>query len=263
MYKGKLRLAAGMYMKRSKWIIKQAVLTAVLCLLGQGCTGRAGGSSEQDAWSFQAAQTETVSVEEADPGAAENAPGGSAPSVGTGGSESGAVPETENASAGYVYVCGAVKHPGVYEIHEGMRIFEVLQLAGGMTDEADPDWLNQAQQIADGQKLQIYTKEEAELMRSGGMTDGVMDGLSASMSEGAFGPASDDADAADTSEDKVNINTAGKEELMTLPGIGEAKAEAILRYRQEHGSFGAIEEICQISGIKEAVFSNIKDRITV
>ena len=61
----------------------------------------------------------------------------------------------------------------------------------------------------------------------------------------------------------MNLNTASKEELMTLPGIGEAKAEAILQYRSEHGAFSAAEELLQISGIKEGVFSKIKDRITV
>ena len=64
-------------------------------------------------------------------------------------------------------------------------------------------------------------------------------------------------------DEKVNINTADRDLLMTLPGIGEAKAEAILKYRQEHGNFDSIGAICQVPGIKEAVFSNIEDRITV
>ena len=67
----------------------------------------------------------------------------------------------------------------------------------------------------------------------------------------------------EAADEKVNINTADKDLLMTLPGIGESKAEAILQYRQDHGNFGSIGDICQVSGIKEAVFSRIKDRITV
>ena len=62
---------------------------------------------------------------------------------------------------------------------------------------------------------------------------------------------------------KININTAGKDELMELTGIGEAKAESILRYREEHGGFQSIEELMQIEGIKEGVFNKIKDDITI
>ena len=64
-------------------------------------------------------------------------------------------------------------------------------------------------------------------------------------------------------DERININTADRDLLMTLPGIGESKAEAILSYRQDHGNFGSIGDICQVSGIKEAVFSRIEDRITV
>ena len=70
------------------------------------------------------------------------------------------------------------------------------------------------------------------------------------------------AGTADT-RGKININTAGKEELMTLPGIGEAKAEKILRYREEHGAFRSIEDVMQIEGIKEGVFNKIKEDITI
>lgn len=162
-----------------------------------------------------------------------------------------------NTPHGYVYVCGAVEHPGVYEIYEGMRVFEVLELAGGMTSEADLEWINQARTVTDGQQLRIYTREETAQMKSSGLSEG------ADMVSGEAEPSGVPEEKKTAGEKKVNINTADREELMTLPGIGEAKAEAILSYRQEHGAFGSIEEICQISGIKEAVFSNIKDRITV
>ena len=64
-------------------------------------------------------------------------------------------------------------------------------------------------------------------------------------------------------ETRVNLNTAQREELMTLPGIGESKADSIIRYREEHGAFTSPEEIMNISGIKSAVYSKIRDRITV
>lgn len=257
-------MGCGRYMKNKKM---RAALLLALCLLLQGCGRWQTAEQEEERWSFQedAVENETQN-------------GGSETEMGTGSTgvyrgssaDSGANGEndraeefsvceemTEQQPEGYVYLCGAVECPGVYGIHEGMRIFEVLELAGGMTGEADPDWINQAQTVSDGQMLRIYTREETELMRSSGMTAGTgQDGTMA-------GTAGDGAAAVSGSDEKVNINTAAREELMTLPGIGEAKADAILRYRQEHGAFGSIEEICQISGIKEAVFSNIKDRITV
>lgn len=152
---------------------------------------------------------------------------------------------------GYVYVCGAVVCPGVYPVHFDMRVFEAIELAGGFSPEADEQWMNLAGTVQDGQRLYVYSKEETAELQEGGASVGQIS----------------DQDSIPTNqaqeEQKVNINTADRDLLMTLPGIGEAKAEAILQYREEHGGFGSIEEIQNISGIKTAVFSKIKDRITV
>ena len=142
----------------------------------------------------------------------------------------------------FVYVCGAVESPGVYELRADARVFEAISSAGGITEEAAPDALNQARLIVDGEQIYVPTVEEAASQTAGvGETTGTKG----------------------TENVKVNINTAGKEELMTLTGIGEAKADDILKYREEHGSFGSIEELMQISGIKEGVFNKIKDDITI
>ena len=109
--------------------------------------------------------------------------------------------------------------------------------------EAAADYLNMAQETADGMKITVPSKEEAKA-----------EGLWVQVPESPEGAAG---------QQKINLNTAGKEELMTLRGIGEAKAEAILRYREEQGPFESIEEIMNISGIKEAAFQKIKDDITV
>ena len=140
---------------------------------------------------------------------------------------------------GYVYVCGAVLHPGVYPIRENMRVFEAIELAGGFSENADQSWLNQADYVADGQKLYVFSKEETQLLSE------------------------EDPEEEISGEDdgKVNINTADKNTLMSLPGIGEAKAEAIISYRREHGLFQSIEEIQKIPGIKQAVYSKIEDKI--
>lgn len=159
--------------------------------------------------------------------------------------ESEGLPVTEAPEAPVcVYVCGAVKNPGIYELPQGARIFEAIQKAGGFSPEADQEWLNQAEQVRDGQRLRVYTAEET----AGLEEDGVFLDNRETWKEGP---------------QKINLNTASKDELMTLSGIGEAKAEAILAYRREHGAFASIEEIQNIPGIKSAVFSKIKDQIVV
>lgn len=160
------------------------------------------------------------------------------------------------ADAGYVYVCGAVYSPGVYPVHTGMRIFEAIELAGGFLPEADDTWLNQASIVQDGQQLYVYTKEETRKLRDGREAGAVQ-------SAAGFWPDGTAEGQEKQEQDKVNLNTADVKELMTLPGIGEAKARAVVEYRKEHGAFSSIEEIRQISGIKQAVFSKIKDQITV
>ena len=157
-------------------------------------------------------------------------------------------PETEQTEqSAYVYVCGAVCQPGVYPITDQTRVFEAIDLAGGFRADADEQWLNQAEILQDGQRLYVYTKEETQQMEQKGITP----------SETGSGGQKN------ATEGKINLNTANREILMTLPGIGESKADALLAYRDEHGPFQSIEEIQNIPGIKSAVFSRIKDRITV
>ena len=144
------------------------------------------------------------------------------------------VQETER-ECFYVHICGEVKVPGVYEVQEGSRIFEVIELAGGFTDEAAVDYLNMAQPVTDGMKLKVPAV--GETAENGGF-------------EGE-------------TDHKVNLNTADKEELMTLKGIGEARAEDILKYREQHGAFRAVEDIMKVPGIKDAAFQKIKDDIAV
>ena len=158
--------------------------------------------------------------------------------------EEGAVPqeEQEPAETVYVYVCGAVNAPGVYELKKDARVFEAITLAGGMTAEAAPEAVSQARTVADGEQIYVPTVREVQMQGSG--VEDIVTGN------------------ADVSG-KININTAGKEELMTLTGIGEAKAQSILDYREEHGKFGSIEDLMLIEGIKEGVFNKIKEDITI
>ncbi len=155
----------------------------------------------------------------------------------------------------YVYVCGAVQVPGVYVLSSGSRVYEAIAMAGGMTEEADDRYLNQAAPVSDGQKIIVYTQEEIVQMgldRETPIESDAGDGNETAASE------QQNADAG-----RVNLNEADRTELMTLPGIGEARADAIIRYREENGGFQTIEDIKNIDGIKDKAFEKIKDYIEV
>lgn len=146
----------------------------------------------------------------------------------------------------YVQVCGAVNQPGVVTLPAGSRVFEAILLAGGLTQEAAENSVNQAQVLADGQQIMVWTREE---MQEKEIIPGEVEIAG--------------TDSEDAQEKKVNLNTATAQELMTLSGIGEAKAADILAYREQNGGFQSIEDIMKIRGIKEAIFERIKDQITV
>ena len=190
-----------------------------------------------------------------------------------------------------VYVRGAVNRPGVYQLEENARIFRAIEAAGGFRSDADTEWLNQAQPLFDGAMLTVPTREETAILRQAGQTDGSgvlifgssgltdSQGTAAGIHQGNTGsvafrqapekngtsswPSTGSTANGSGGEARVNLNTAQREELMTLPGIGESKADSIIRYREEHGAFASPEEIMNISGIKSAVYSKIRDRITV
>ncbi len=138
----------------------------------------------------------------------------------------------------YVYVCGAVVNPGVYKTEEDARVYQVIQMAGGILPEGAENYVNQAAAVIDGEQLYVPFQSEVEM--------GVMD-----------------LKNQEDGESGVNINTAGLEELMTLPGIGESKAQAIIQYREEHGAFQSIEELTNISGIKSGVYDKIKELVRI
>ena len=147
--------------------------------------------------------------------------------------------ETEETEATQicVYVCGQVQAPGVYYLDAGSRICDAVSAAGGCLDTADTCAVNQAERLVDGSR--IYIPQEGE--------------TAVSISTGDIPQA----------DGLVHLNRADKETLMTLPGIGETKADAILEYRDSHGGFTKKEELMDIPGIKDGVFRKIEDYITV
>lgn len=146
-----------------------------------------------------------------------------------------------------IYVCGAVRNPGVYYVSETAIKETVVTMAGGFLEEADETYVNLAQTVTGGEQIYIPTRDETV-------------GLSLSSRETVDSQKTDDAEEIDA---KININTAGKEQLMTLPGIGESKADAIIAYRESQGRFQSTDELMNIQGIKEGIYNKIKDLIIV
>ena len=143
-----------------------------------------------------------------------------------------------------IHIAGAVENPGVYTLTEGQRVEDALQKAG-IADNADADALNRAAVLFDGQKIVVPFQAERNM-------------------ETGIEPVRTDDTASQTIENKkININTANIAQLMTLPGIGEVKAGAIIRYRQEHGGFQNIDEVLLVNGIGSGIYAQIVDQICV
>lgn len=137
-----------------------------------------------------------------------------------------------------VDVKGEVLKPGVYEMSEGDRVVDVIDKAGGFTDEADETTVNLAQRIYDEMVI-IVPKKNEEVNYSSG------------------------ANQNSSQSNKIRVNTASKEELMTLPGIGEQKALSIIEFREKNGFFQTKEDLLQISGIGEKTLERLEDYIIV
>lgn len=139
----------------------------------------------------------------------------------------------------YVDLKGAVKNPGMYELEEGRRVYDVIELAGGLIEQADENQINYALRLEDEMIIYIpYSGENSEEIVQ-------------------------TTTAGSTNDGKIRINQASESELTTLPGIGPAKAEAIIQYREEHGPFQAVEDLLNISGIGQKTLDRFADMIIV
>ena len=144
----------------------------------------------------------------------------------------------------YVDIDGEVKTPGVYKVSEGTRLFQVIEMAGGLTEGASTEMLNRAETVYDGQKITVMSK-------SGGISDGEKTERQPSGSISGI------------SNGKININIADSVTLQTIPGIGPSKAERIIEDRKSVGRFTKTEEIKNVTGIGDKTFESIRDYITV
>ena len=183
------------------------------------------------------------------------------PSAGSTGRTELSDASSEEAKTLVVHICGAVSAPGVYELPAGSRIIDAVEAGGGFLPEAEEACCNLAEEIVDGCQIYIMTKTES---CADGQTEkkaGIQTSPDGDMQTTDRNVRSNNAPALENG--LVNLNTADVAALMTLPGIGESRAKAIISYREQHGAFAKIEDIMKISGIKQAAFSKIKDKITV
>ena len=233
---------------------KCRILLMVICMLAAGICYSCR-ASDTDGGSVQ------IELESREPEAEEETE--ESHSIAEASAASAGEPSAGEAASGepalvYVHVCGCVNAPGVYALPEGSRIYEALEAAGGITEEGAGDFLNLALEAEDGMKVEVPDAEQARLWREQGIGPAGTAVTAGGTAEGAY-----PMGAAQTAGSRVNLNTASREELMTLDGIGETRADAIIRYREMYGGFQAIEDVMNVSGIKEGAFEKIKDSITV
>ncbi len=164
-----------------------------------------------------------------------------------------------------VHISGEVKNQGVVELEENSRVNDAIEKAGGVTENAYMKDINLAYKLEDGMKIYIPSKEEVENSKNNGTS--VNGGVSSSNEYYSYGENTNGSSNVNSKKDesnkKVNINTANKEELDTLPGIGEATAGKIIDYRNKNGKFKTKEEIKEVSGIGDSKYEQIKDLIEI
>ena len=167
-----------------------------------------------------------------------------------------------------VDIKGEVINPGIYTVKEGSRVIDVIRLAGDLTEVADTSVLNLSKKVKDEMVIIVYSFDEVESFTETKEQEEI-EQEACKNQNGIENDACIEDSTNDTSSNsvvirgKISLNTATLDELMMLPGIGEAKAEAIIKYREEVGAFQNIEELKEVNGIGDAIFDDIKESITI
>ncbi|MDO5025887.1 MAG: ComEA family DNA-binding protein [Trueperella sp.] len=158
-----------------------------------------------------------------------------------------AVPEPEGGSAAtdlvVVHVSGAVTKPGIVELSSGDRVADAIELAGGLTPQADMDRINLAAEVADGEHIHVLAVDEA------GTNDGGTSGASG-------------ANSAGNNKSVVNLNKASAEQLETVPGIGPVTAQTIVQWRNENGKFASVDQLIEVPGIGAKTLERLRPYVT-
>ncbi len=171
----------------------------------------------------------------------------------------------------YVDIKGAVTNPNVYKLKKESRIVDVIKMAGGLKKSADTSVLNLSKKITEEMVIIIYTKEEIDHFKEAIKNPNINEIVKyIKRIENCPDPVvneacinNDDEDEENNISDKISINNASVAELESLPGIGAAKAQDIINYRNDNGPFIKIEDIKNVSGIGDSTFAKIKDLITL
>lgn len=167
----------------------------------------------------------------------------------------------ENIENYKVDIKGEILTPGIYTLKSNSRVIDVIEMSGGLTENADTSVINLSKKITDEMVIIIYSKSEVKDFEKTKETEKIVQEKCIKKDENALKNDACITDSVKTSG-KVSINTATKEELMTLTGIGDSKAEDIIKYREENGLFKTIEDIKNVSGIGDSLFAKIKENIT-
>ena len=168
----------------------------------------------------------------------------------------------------FVYIKGQVLNPGVYKVYENTRVIDVINMAGGLLDNSDTSKINLAKKVKDEMVIIIYSKEEIkkneikEVKIDYSFNDALINDKDVLTNDNKISNSNTSNSNISKENKLVNINTCTKEELLTLSGIGESKANAIISYREENGGFKTIEDLLNVSGIGNSIYEKIKNYIT-
>lgn len=157
----------------------------------------------------------------------------------------------------FVDVKGSVKKPNVYKLQKGARTIDAINASGGLAKNANTRFINLSKELKDGDAIVIYSNDEIKKAQKQNTIYVETPCICEEVKNDACYQENNISNA------KININTSTKEELMTLSGIGESKANAIIEYRTNNGNFNVIEDVMKVSGISETIFNKIKENITV
>ena len=174
------------------------------------------------------------------------------------------IPKEEISTQYTIDIKGAIKNPGVYTVDSSSKVNDVIKLAGGLNKDADTSLINLAKKVTDEMVIIIYTKEQ---VKNSNIVNNVIKVIEKEcicpniQNDSCLNNEIEDT-ITNNNKELININTATKEELETISGLGESKASNIIKYREENGKFNSIEEIKNVSGIGETLYEKIKIYIT-